>query len=107
MQPGVSEEEIIRFEDFELALKSGELRNVMIDVQDAGQASVQAKALTTGTGDKIVLNMSAEQLKSQAKKSGKQAQSQGQGASTGGASKGGATTGGTGDAKLPSSGGGK
>jgi sporulation protein YlmC with PRC-barrel domain len=74
-----SGQDVGEIKDIAVDLKSGQLRDVMIDVSDGGQASVQAKALTTGTGDKIVLNMSAEQLKQQAKKSGKQAPSQGQG----------------------------
>lgn len=92
-------QEVGEIKDMAVDMKSGELRNVVIDVKDAGQTQVQAKALTASTGDKIVLNMDAGQLKSQAKKSGKQAQSgqqvqEGQGASTGG----------TGNPKTPSSG---
>ena len=90
-----SGQDVGEIKDVIVDLKSGQLRNIVIDVQDAGQANVQAKALTRGTGDTLVLDMSAEQLKSQAKKSGKQAQSQ---------QRQGASTGGTGDPKLPSSG---
>ena len=79
--------------DIMVSLGSGQLRNIVLDLNEGGQAMVQAKSLQAGTEDKLVINMSAEQLKSQAKKSG--------------ASTGGATTGGTGDPKLPSSGGGK
>ena len=57
-------------------LKSGQLRNIVIDVQDGGRANVQANSLTKGTGEQFVLgNMTADQLRSQAKKSGKSAQS--------------------------------
>lgn len=94
-----SGQDVGEIKDIALDLKSGQVRNVMIDVSEGGQASVQAKALTRGTGDKIVLNMSAEQLKQQAKKSGKQAQSKSQGQ--------GASTGGTGNPATPSSGDGK
>lgn len=85
-----SGQDVGEIKDVIVDLKSGQLRNIVIDVQDAGQANVQAKALTRGTGDTLVLNMSAEQLKSQAKKSGKQAQSQREGAdaSTGATSRG-------------------
>lgn len=74
-----SGQDVGEIKDIAIDLKSGQLRNVVIEVSEGGQASVQAKTLTTGTGDKIVINMSAEQLKQQAKKSGKQAQSQGGG----------------------------
>jgi sporulation protein YlmC with PRC-barrel domain len=87
-------QDVGEIEDAIVDLKSGQLRNIVIDVQDAGQTNVQAKALTRGAGDALVLDMSAEQLRRQAQKSGKQAQSQRQGASTGG----------TGDPELPSSG---
>jgi sporulation protein YlmC with PRC-barrel domain len=53
--------------------RSGQVRNFIIDVDDAGQARVQAKALTRGTGDDLVLSgMTAQQLRSQAKNAGAQ-----------------------------------
>jgi sporulation protein YlmC with PRC-barrel domain len=55
--------------------RSGQVRNFIIDVDDAGQARVQAKALIQGTGDDLVLSgMTAQQLRSQAKNAGTQQQ---------------------------------
>ena len=83
-----SGQEVGQIQDVVIDMKSGQLRNIVLDVQDAGEARVQAKALTLGTGDTLVLNMDAKQLKSQAKKSGKQSQPQrqGPGASSGASS---------------------
>ena len=83
-----SGQEVGQIQDVIVDMKSGQVRNIVLDVKDGGQANVQAKALTLGTGDTLVLNMDAKQLKSQAKKSGKQSQSQrqGQGASSGASS---------------------
>lgn len=54
--------------DVVVDMKSGQLRNVLIDVSDAGQAQVPANSLTKGTGDQFVLSdMTAEQLRGQAK----------------------------------------
>jgi len=54
--------------DVVVDMKSGQLRNMLIDVSDAGQAQVPAKSLTKGTGDQFVLSgMTAEQLRGQAK----------------------------------------
>ncbi|HEX6318116.1 MAG TPA: PRC-barrel domain-containing protein [Burkholderiales bacterium] len=46
-------------------MKSGQLRDIVVDVKDAGQARVQASSLSIGTGDKLVLDMDAGQLKRQ------------------------------------------
>jgi sporulation protein YlmC with PRC-barrel domain len=83
-----SGQEVGQIQDVVIDMKSGQLRNIVLDLKDAGEANVQAKALTLGTGDTLVLNMDAKQLKSQAKKSGKQSQPQrqGPGASSGASS---------------------
>ena len=65
-----SGQDVGEIQDVVVDLKSGQLRNIVIDVNDGGQARVQTKALTQGTGDQLVLNMSAEQLKRQAQQSG-------------------------------------
>jgi sporulation protein YlmC with PRC-barrel domain len=65
-----SGQDVGEIQDVVVDMKSGQLRNIVIDVDDGGQARVQAKALTKGTGDELVLNMSAEQLKRQAKQPG-------------------------------------
>jgi sporulation protein YlmC with PRC-barrel domain len=54
--------------DVVVDMKSGQLRNMLIDVSDAGQAQVPANSLTKGTGEQFVLSgMTAEQLRGQAK----------------------------------------
>jgi sporulation protein YlmC with PRC-barrel domain len=79
-------QDVGEIEDVILDVRSGQVRGVIIDLDDPGQVRVQAKALGEGTGERFVLRgMTAEQLRSQAKKPG-QAQSQRQGgeASSGG-----------------------
>ena len=71
-------------EDAMVDLNTGRITNVSIDVDGGGQAMVPAKALSAGTGDKLVVNMSADQLKRQSKSA--------QGASGDGKQKGGAMT---------------
>jgi sporulation protein YlmC with PRC-barrel domain len=53
--------------DLLVSLNNGQIRNVVLDVEGAGQARIQPKALSTGTDDKLVINMSPDQLKIQAK----------------------------------------
>jgi sporulation protein YlmC with PRC-barrel domain len=63
-----SGEEVGEIRDVMVDLDSGELRNIVIDVKEAGEANVPAKSLTKGTGDQFVLSdMSADQLRQQAK----------------------------------------
>jgi sporulation protein YlmC with PRC-barrel domain len=70
-------EDVGEIRDAVIDLKSGRLQNLLIDAKDAGQARVPAKSITKGTGDQFVLSgMTAEELRSQAKKSGKQPQQQ-------------------------------
>ena len=102
-----SGQQVGEIKDVTLDLQSGQLRNVMIDVEGGGQAEVQPNELTAGTDDKFVIATDAEQLKQQAKsqreqqssQSGQQGQ-QGQGASAGGGSAGG-SAGGTAGAGQP------
>lgn len=90
-----SGQDVGEIEDVIVDVRSGQVRGVIIDLDDAGQVRVQAKALTKGTGEGFVVSgMTAEQLRSQAKKPGR-AQSQRRGE---------ASTGGSGSPDLPSTG---
>lgn len=62
-----SGQELGEVSDIRLNASSGRIQHIVLDVKDAGQARVQPKSLSMGTGDKLVLDMSAEQLRSQAK----------------------------------------
>lgn len=64
---GKSGNEVGELEDLTISLKEGSLRNVIVDVKDAGQATLQASALTSGTDGKLLVSMTDEQLKKQAK----------------------------------------
>ncbi len=48
---------------------TGEMRTLVVDVKNGGQAHIPAKQLSRGTGDNIVVAMSADQIQSQAKQS--------------------------------------
>jgi hypothetical protein len=52
------------------------LQNVVLSVKDGGQTQVQPQALSAGAGDKLVVNMDAQQLKQQAKQQSEQKQQQ-------------------------------
>ena len=54
-------------QDLVLDVRKGRVSNVVIDVDGAGQAMVQPKQLSGGTGDKLVIGTNAEQLKKQAR----------------------------------------
>lgn len=73
-----SGQQVGEIQDIMVDISDGTLKNIVIDVKDAGKATVQASSLSSGTDDKLVIDMTQDQLKSQAKQS--------QGASTGGAS---------------------
>lgn len=62
-----SGKELGEVSDIRLNASSGRIQHIVIDVKDAGQATVQPKSLSMGTGDKLVADMSAEQLRSRAK----------------------------------------
>ncbi len=59
-------EEVGEVHDMILDLRGGQIRNVVIDVQDGGRATVQPKSLSVGTDDKLVTSMSREQLRGRA-----------------------------------------
>jgi sporulation protein YlmC with PRC-barrel domain len=55
--------------DLVVGLEQGELKNIVVAVRDGGQASVPGKAIkAAGTGDTLVLDMSAEELRSRAQR---------------------------------------
>lgn len=56
--------------DVVLDLRSGQIRNIVLEVQEGGRATVQPKSLSLGTGDKLITSMNRDQLKNQARKSG-------------------------------------
>lgn len=45
-------------------LTDGKVEHIVVDMNDAGQARIPANAFSSGTGDKLVVNMSREQLAS-------------------------------------------
>lgn len=53
--------------DVMVSLQSAQLRGIVIDLNDGGQTTVQAKALTQAKGDKVVLNTSVDQQRRQGK----------------------------------------
>lgn len=63
-----SGKEVGEIKDLVINLHDGQLKNVVIDVKDAGQAMVEPKSLATGTGDKLLVTMDEAQLKSSAQK---------------------------------------
>ena len=68
-----SGQEVGEIKDMMVDVNSGQLGDIVVSVKGAGEAKVQAKSLARGVGDKIVLNMEAKELKSQAQ-AAKQAQ---------------------------------
>jgi sporulation protein YlmC with PRC-barrel domain len=64
--------------DMTIDLQSGKVQNIMLSVKDGGQAQVQPQALSAGAGDKLVLNMEAQQLKQQAQQQSQQEQQESQ-----------------------------
>jgi sporulation protein YlmC with PRC-barrel domain len=54
--------------DVIIGTSDGALKNLVINVKDAGEARVPAKGLSSGTGDRLVLDMSSDQVRAQAKK---------------------------------------
>lgn len=68
-----SGKEVGEIKDLVMDLQTGELKNVVIDVKGAGQAMVEAKSISSGTGDKLLISMDEQQLKSQAQKTDRRA----------------------------------
>ena len=63
-----SGKEVGEIRDVIVDLNRGEVKSIAIEVQDGGgQAMVKPGALAQGTGDKLLIGMSADELKSQAK----------------------------------------
>jgi sporulation protein YlmC with PRC-barrel domain len=62
-----SGKEIGEIKDVILSSDNARIQHLVIDVKGAGQAQVQPKSVSLGTGDKLVLDMSADELKRQAK----------------------------------------
>ncbi|HEX6321181.1 MAG TPA: PRC-barrel domain-containing protein [Burkholderiales bacterium] len=67
-------------QDIIVSLQDGEVKNIVISFEDGGgRANVPAKSIkASGTDNRLVLNMDAQQLKQQAQKSSRQSQSQSQ-----------------------------
>lgn len=61
-------DDVGEIEDLTFSLKDGSVKNVLVDLHDGGQTTLPVSALTTGTDGKLLLGMSADQLKGQAKK---------------------------------------
>jgi sporulation protein YlmC with PRC-barrel domain len=60
-----------KVEDVTIGLGKGEVRNLMVNLQDGGSAQVPAKAIKmSGTGDRLVIDMSAQQLQPKARETG-------------------------------------
>ena len=66
---GKGGEEVGELKDVTIGLNDGHLRNVVIDVEDGGQVAIPARQLSSGTDDRLVVAMDAQQIRSQAKKS--------------------------------------
>ena len=60
--------EVGEIQDVIVDLNQGQVKNISIQVKDGGgQAMVKPDSLARGTGDKLLISMSGEELKSQAK----------------------------------------
>jgi sporulation protein YlmC with PRC-barrel domain len=80
-----SGKEVGEIEDVIVDLNQGQVKNIAIQVEDGGgQAMVKPDALAQGTGDKLLISMSADELKSQAKQAQGERPSQRRGAARGG-----------------------
>jgi sporulation protein YlmC with PRC-barrel domain len=86
-------QEVGEIRDILLTSDRGKIQHIVIDVKGAGDARIEPKQLSLGTGDKLMVNLSADELKKQAGKAGKQAKREDKGASTGGTAAGSATAG--------------
>jgi sporulation protein YlmC with PRC-barrel domain len=62
-------------QDVVVGLQQGEVKNIVVSVEGSGRASVPAKSIeASGTDNRLVLNMDAQQLKPQAQQSGRHSQ---------------------------------
>lgn len=55
-----------KVDDVVVSITDGKVEHLVVDVKDAGQAQIKPDALSSGTGDMLVANMSREQIASQA-----------------------------------------
>jgi sporulation protein YlmC with PRC-barrel domain len=67
-------QQIGEIRDVVIGTNDGQLKNVVINVKDAGEARVPAKGLSSGTGDRLVLDMAADRVRAQAKKTDRRAE---------------------------------
>lgn len=63
-----------KLKDVMVSLGDGQLQDVVIDVKDGGEARVQPDSFSSGTGEILVIDMTREELESQATQSGAQGQ---------------------------------
>jgi sporulation protein YlmC with PRC-barrel domain len=72
-----SGQEVGELRDMTIDLQGGKLQNVVLSMKEGGgQAELQPQALSAGAGDKLVLNMEAQQVKQQAQQQSEQKQQQ-------------------------------
>jgi sporulation protein YlmC with PRC-barrel domain len=69
-----SGQQIGDIKDVVLNTTDGQLKTLVISVKDAGEARVPAKGLSSGTGDRLVLDMTSDQVRAQAKKTDRRAE---------------------------------
>lgn len=71
-------------QDVMIGLTEGQVRNIVVDVEGGGRATVPANSIkATGTEDRLVIDMDAQQLKQHAQRPGSQKQ-RGQSGAAGG-----------------------
>lgn len=62
-------------QDVVVGLQQGEVKNIVVSVEGSGRATVPAKSIeASGTDNRLVLNMDAQQLKQQAQQTGRDSQ---------------------------------
>jgi sporulation protein YlmC with PRC-barrel domain len=65
-------EKVGKLRDMVVNLDNGKLRQLVVDVYEAGEAMLRTDAITVGVEDKLVINMTGEELKRQATPADKQ-----------------------------------
>jgi sporulation protein YlmC with PRC-barrel domain len=73
-----SGQEVGEVKDMTVSLQDGSLKDVTLTLKGGGEAKTQAKELTAGLDDKLVIGTSADQLKGQAQQSETRPQQQDQ-----------------------------
>ena len=71
-----SGQEVGEVKDITVSLQDGSLKDVTLTLKGGGEAKTQAKDLTAGLDDKLVIGTSADQLKGQAQQSDSKPQQQ-------------------------------